>query len=128
SAVDTPSSTWAKNQRSMNGVTTPIVRLRPVTRLAALDDATYPSSAAAASTRSRVDGATCAAALSARDAVAFETPAARATSVSDAMGSSPNGGHTGTVSRSVSSRDHRAKDRPLRQSADSPSVHSGTGS
>ena len=35
-----PSSTSAKNQRLMNGVMTPTFLVRPVTRLAAVDETT----------------------------------------------------------------------------------------
>ena len=54
SASSIPSMTSPKNHRLMKGVTTPTLRVRPVTRLAALVEATKPSSAAEAATRARV--------------------------------------------------------------------------
>jgi len=57
-----------------------MLRVRPVARLAALEDGTYPSSWATRATRSRVAAATYPCPVRARLAVAFETPAARATS------------------------------------------------
>lgn len=61
-------------------MTTPILRVRPVARLAALEEGTYPISWATRVTRSRVAAATYPCPVRARLAVAFETPAARATS------------------------------------------------
>src|SRR5690606_36558350 len=68
------------NHRWIHGVIRPIERVRPDARLAADGDATYPSASAAARTRSRVEEVTLGSPRSARDTVAVETPAARATS------------------------------------------------
>jgi len=55
--------------------------VRPVERLAAMGEATYPIVAAACTTRSRVSADTYPRPVSAREAVAFETPARAATSL-----------------------------------------------
>src|SRR4051812_44933589 len=61
-------------------VTNPMVRVEPVTSARAAVFGRYPSSAMAASTRSRVSGATLGEPLMTRETVWWETPARAATS------------------------------------------------
>src|SRR3954453_17295898 len=75
-----PRTTSAKNQRPAWGRTTPTDRMRPVARADARGDAAYPSSSAAASTLVRVSRETLGRPRRARDTVAADTPACRATS------------------------------------------------
>src|SRR3954454_21428160 len=75
-----PRSTSAKNHRSVYDAITPTDRVRPVTRAAASGEAVYSSCWAALNTRSRVDVETLGRPRKARDTVATETPASRATS------------------------------------------------
>ncbi len=72
--------TLAKNHRFTHGVSTPIVRVRPVARDDADGVGTYPSRAASASTRRRVASETFGRPRRARETVAVDTPAAWATS------------------------------------------------
>src|SRR6478609_6152702 len=80
SAEAIPLSTVEKNQRSRNGTSTPMLRVRPEARLEAEADTTYPRLLAASSTFAFAPAETCPRPLSARETVAVETPAARATS------------------------------------------------
>src|SRR3954464_14057944 len=75
-----PRITSAKNQRPACGRTTPTERIRPVASADARGDAAYPSSSAAARTLVRVSLETLGRPRRARDTVAAETPAYRATS------------------------------------------------
>src|SRR3954470_3968563 len=75
-----PRITSAKNQRPACGRTTPTDRIRPVASAEASGDAAYPSLAAAARTLVRVSRETFGNPRRARDTVAAETPARRATS------------------------------------------------
>src|SRR5699024_7448875 len=67
-------------QRRIHGVSTPMVRVRPLASEAAEALGAYPSPRAASSTRARVASLTPGRWRSARETVAVETPAARATS------------------------------------------------
>src|SRR5918993_4488538 len=80
SADAVPLRTVLKNQRSRNGTSTPMLRVRPEARLDAEEETTYPRDFAADSTRARVAAETCPRPLRARETVAVETPAKRATS------------------------------------------------
>src|SRR6218665_217295 len=62
-----------------------MLRVRPDARLDAREETTYPRADAASCTRRRADSETCPRPLSARDTVAVETPASRATSSMLAM-------------------------------------------
>src|SRR5690554_5641585 len=88
-ALETPESRVAKNQRSRNGTITPMFLVRPDARLDARDETTYPSVSAAMRTRSLEAAETFPRPLSARDTVAVETPARRATSSMLTMRTSP---------------------------------------
>src|SRR6478609_3852857 len=72
--------TFAKNQRLTHGVSSPMVRVRPVASDDADGDGTYPSRAASAWTRRRVASETFGRPRRARETVAVDTPAALATS------------------------------------------------
>src|SRR5689334_17938247 len=72
--------TDVKNQRLRCGTTAPMLRVRPEARLDASEETTYPSSDAAWTTRARVRSETGPLPLRARETVAVETPARRATS------------------------------------------------
>src|SRR3954468_24978446 len=75
-----PRTTSAKNQRPAWGRTTPTDRMRPVARADARGEAAYPSSSAAARTLVRVSRETLGRPRRARETVAADTPACRATS------------------------------------------------
>src|SRR5436305_10205280 len=75
-----PRTTSAKNQPPACGRTTPTDRIRPVANADARGEAAYPSSSAAASTFVRVSRETLGRPRKARDTVAADTPACRATS------------------------------------------------
>src|SRR6478736_2686635 len=80
SADAMPLSTVEKNQRSRKGTSTPMLRVRPEARLDADAETTYPRLFAAASPFALAPAETWPRPLSARETVAVETPAARATS------------------------------------------------
>src|SRR3954454_17581407 len=86
-----PRTASAKNQRPAYGRATPTARSRPGARPVPSGEAAYPSSSAARSTRSRVPRETLGRPRRARDTVATETPARRATSTMPARSTCPAG-------------------------------------